>query len=237
MKTLALSALLLSACLSTDGLEEISSAQQLLLLPPGVTGAVRAYLGMENDGQHHYVIRDVNTNACFDRVVGGSAGLFSTTTIYLSEYSDSFAIPYAVNTTDIWCLDGGVWTGFFMQPIAATNIRDVSVYAQGGDDLVACNATFNVGGVICRGGTGNDHMDVRVNQRTVVLYGGPGSDTLRSVAPNADRLRMYGEEDNDCLQASITPTSSTDYDCGPGTDDRSSWLIGRDCELLVTSCP
>lgn len=230
--------LLIAACSPlVDDVQEIPGAQTVLWLPPGVTGPVRAYLGKEADGLHHYVVRDMATNACYDTVVGGSAGLTSTTTVNLGAQGDAFIAPYAVNTTDVWCLAGGTWTGFYMQPIASTNTQEISVNGYGGDDYMSCNATFSVTGIQCDGGTGNDYMETQVGVGFVVLRGGPGQDNLHSTLSNSSLLRMYGEDDSDCLQASTVPPDLANYDCGNGAGDRSTTVVGGHCEWPTASCP
>lgn len=219
-----------------DDVQEIVGAQTVLWLPPGVTGPVRAYLGQEADGQHHYIVRDMATNACYDTVVGGSSGLTSTTNVNLGAQGDAFVTPWAVNTTDVWCLSGGVWTGFYLQPVASTNTKEIYVNGYGGDDYLSCNATFWVTGIQCDGGGGNDYLETQAGIGSVVLRGGAGSDNLHSTLSDSSRLYMYGGDDNDCLQASVPP-GPPNYDCGNGPGDRSTTVIGSYCEGSVPSCP
>lgn len=199
-------------------------------------------------GNKHYVMSHrIDTGECDGPwEVGPSSGLATNVIVMMSNSAhytqsagnggDDFIMSPFTEVLHCTSASNGPPGDYSFTAVSTANTRTVGVYGGTAGDWIDCSTTAAGQSVECYGNGGNDAIILQQAYGLTLLDGGDGNDTVRVPSVStAAKVTMRGGNGNDCLSSFWTPPAV--YDCGPGTGDRSTGMVGAGCEALVTSCP
>lgn len=200
-------------------------------------------------GNKHYIMfRRVDTGECDGPwQIGTSSGLSTNVLVLMSNSAhytqgtanggDDFIMSPFTEVLSCTSASNGPPGTYSFAAVSTANTKAIGVYGGEAGDWIDCSTTAAGQTVECYGNGGNDAIILQQAYGLTLLDGGNGNDTIRvpSVSDPA-KLTLRGKAGDDCLQSYWTPPVGQ-YDCGAGTGDRSTGVVGSFCEGSVPSCP